>query len=334
MNEKINEKKVRLALFGPGGFGRERALAMVSNPLIELVACYSPVEEERLAGQAEFGVQAAETESLIWDDPSIDGVILATPNQVHLEQARRAAQAGKHVFVEKPIAPRLEEGIQIVETCAQAGILLMVGHNDRRRGYVRLIKQYIESGKLGKVLAVDAHNSHAGGLDIRPGEWRWSSANCPGGPLIQLGIHHTDTLHYLVGPVRRVSAWQRRLVVAAEIPDTSMALLEFESGALGYLGNVYAIPHLRFIHVLGTTANARWDSGFGMRVESDQGSETIHPPQVDTLQEEIEEFARCILTNSQPEVGGKEALHALAVIEAAVLSEQRRRPVDIAELEG
>jgi predicted dehydrogenase len=260
--------------------------------------------------------------------------VLSTPNQVHLEQTCLAAEAGKHVFVEKPIAPTVVDAMRMIDICGKAGVILMVGHNSRRRNRIRLIKKYLDEGKIGTPLMAEANNSHAGGLAIQPDDWRWSSKNVPGGPLSQLGIHHSDSLQYLLGPVARVSAWQRHLAVKAEIDDTTLALLEFENGVLGYLGACYAIPDLRFIHVMGTQANMRWDRAMGLVFESEGNREQISVLENDTIQEEMDEFAHCILEGSAPEVGGQGALAALAVIEAAVLSNQRGRPVEIAELLG
>lgn len=326
------ENTIRLALFGPGGFGQERARAMQASPIVDFVACYSPIESERLACQRDFGAKAVTKESEIWDDPDIDGVVLSTPNQIHLEQTRLAAESGKHVFVEKPIAPDIANARRMIAYCHEAGVVLMVGHNSRRRNRIRMMRKFLDDGIIGQPLAAEAHNSHAGGLAIQPDDWRWSSENCPGGPLSQLGIHHADSLQYLLGPVARVTALQRRLAVKAEIDDTTMALLEFENGALGYMGACYAIPDLRFVHVMGTRANVRWDRALGLVLENEDGREQIPVPENDTIQEEIDEFAQCILNGSSPEIGGQEALAALAVIEAAVLSNQRRRPVEIAEL--
>jgi predicted dehydrogenase len=329
-----NQVTARLALFGPGGFGQERARAMQASPYIDFVACYSPIEIERLACQQQFGAKAVDKASDIWDDPDIDGVVLSTPNQVHLEQARLAAGVGKHVFVEKPIAPNIGDAKEIIDTCGKAGVILMVGHNSRRRNRIRIMKKFLDEGKVGQPLAAEAHNSHAGGLAIQPDDWRWSSKNCPGGPLSQLGIHKADSLQYLLGPVARVTAWQRHLAVRAEIDDTTMALLEFSNGALGYLGACYAIPDMRFIHVMGTQANIRWDRAMGLVFESENGRENIPVIENDTVQEEMDEFAHCILEGAIPEVGGEGALAALAVIEAAVLSNRLGRAVEIAELLG
>lgn len=328
------QETVRLALFGPGGFGQERARALRASSLIDFVACYSPIESERLECQRQFGARAVERETDIWDDPDIDGVVLSTPNQIHLEHTRLAAEAGKHVFVEKPIAPDITDARQMIDYCSKANLILMVGHNSRRRNRIRLMKKFLDEGTIGQPLAAEAHNSHAGGLAIQPDDWRWLSRNCPGGPLSQLGIHHADSLQYLLGAVARVTALQRRLAVKAEIDDTTMALLEFENGALGYLGACYAVPDLRFVHILGTRANVRWDRALGLVLENESGREQVPVSENDTVQEEIDEFAECILNGLVPEVGGHEALAALAVIEAAVLSNQRGRPVELAELLG
>jgi predicted dehydrogenase len=329
-----DHEPVRLALFGPGGFGYERAKAMHSSPFVAFVACYSPVEAERIACQETFSARAANSEEEIWNDPTIAGVVLSTPNQIHLPQARRAAENGKSVFVEKPLAPSLAEAAQIVEVCRAAGVTLMVGHNARRRSRIRTMKRFIDQGKLGRPLVAETNNSHAGGLSVPPGDWRGTRANCPGGSLSQLGVHHADTLQYLMGPVARVSAWQRRLAVAADIDDVTTSLLEFESGALAYIGAHYAVPDVRYVFILGTQANLRWDRALGLVFEDGGGREEISLEEVDTIQEEIDEFARCIATGERPEVGGAEGLAAVAVVEAAVLSNQRGRPVEIAELLG
>lgn len=328
------ESPVRLALLGPGGFGHERAIAISASPATVLSACFSPVVAEREACARQFGGKAVSSEAEIWDDPTIEGVVISTPNQLHLSQIRQAAASGKHVFVEKPIAPTVAEAMEIIDACDKAGVVLMVGHNSRRRQRIRKMKALLEEGKLGRVVAAEAHNSHAGGLSIQPDDWRWSPENCPGGPLSQLAVHHADSLQYLLGPVLRVYGWQHRLAVKAAIDDVTVALLEFESGALGYLGAHYIVPDVRFVHLLGTDANVRWDRATGLLLESDAGREVIPVAENDTVLEEIEEFAQCIRAGAKPEVGGEGALRALAVIEAAVLSNQRQRPVEIAELLG
>lgn len=319
---------------GPGGFGQERARALKAHPRIEFVASYSPIEAEMRACEAEFGARPVRSDRDIWNDPEIDGIILSTPNQLHLQQAKCAAEAGMHIFVEKPLAPTAADSREIVEACQAAGVVLMVGHNARRRTRIRTIKRYLEQGRLGQVVAAEANNSHAGGLTIPPGNWRSDHRNTPGGPLIQLGIHKIDVLHYLLGPIARVSAWQRHLAIPVDVEDVTMALLEFESGVLGYLGAHYAIPDQRFIHVLGTQGNLRWDRAMGLVFETAAGRESIPIEENDTLYEEIDEFVRCILDGKSPETGGAEGLAAVAVVEAALLSSQRGRPVDVSEVLG
>jgi predicted dehydrogenase len=332
----MTQAPVRLALLGPGGFGRERARAISASPDTTLVACYSPIPAERETCAHTFGGAAVTSEAAIWDDDRVDGVVICTPNQLHLPQILQAAASGKHVFVEKPIAPTVAAAQEIITACDKAGLVLMVGHNSRRFDRIRTMKAWLEEGTLGQVIAAEAQYSHPGGLSVQPGDWRWFPDNCPGGPLTQLGVHQIDSLQYLLGPVARVSAWQRRLAVAAAIDDVTVTLLEFAGGPLAYVGAHYAVSDLRYMYLLGTTANARWDEATGLLLESEAGREKIPLPDSEaaTLLEEIEEFAACIRTGAAPEVGGSEALQAVAVVEAAVLSNERRRPVELAELLG
>ena len=110
-------KKVRLALVGPGGFGAERARAMHASPLVDFAACYSPIVEERLTCQDQYGAKAVESLAEIWEDAGIEGVVISTPNHTHLELVRQAAASGKQVFVEKPITPTVAQGKEVIDLC-------------------------------------------------------------------------------------------------------------------------------------------------------------------------------------------------------------------------
>jgi predicted dehydrogenase len=265
--------------------------------------------------------------------PGLEGVVIAAPNPLHLELVRRTFQAGRHVLVEKPLTNYVKEGAILVREAAARGLALAVGHNSRRAAHVRAMRHLLDEGTLGHVVLAEGHFSHDGGLRLEPGGWRWSPKTCPGGPLNLLGIHEIDTLQYLLGPVVRVGGWQRRLATGADSPDVAVTLLEFGSGALAYVGNSYASPWARAVRLFGTRSNACWDQEGELHLETADGQHrTLVLEPVNTLGEQLADFAASIRQNRPPEVDGRTGLLNVAVLEAAVESNRRGDTVTVSEI--
>jgi predicted dehydrogenase len=313
---------VRIGMVGLTGWASSLAKGAARTPDVELVTGFARNPESRRTFSQDFGCKTADSYEALLADSRVEAVILGTPNHTHCEQTLQAARAGKHVFVEKPIANRLDEARAMIAACEEAGVVLFVGHNYRRRGEVRKLKSLVADGRLGHLIMVEGHNSHPGGLRLTPQSWRWYDETCPGGPLMQLGIHVYDALQYLAGRIRRVTALFAREVMETEIPDTTLTLLEFESGMLGYVGSAYAVPRTGYIAAYGTDAKARTE-GDGPVYFTPR--EAVAPTQfavgvVDTVAEEIAEFAACVRGERSPETGGPEAVSALKVVLAAIES--------------
>ena len=240
------------------------------------------------------------------------------------------------MLVEKPITLTVPDGIAATRACAQAGVVLAVGHQSRREAGARKLKTLIASGELGDIIGAEANISTDSGMSVAPGAWRAHREQCPGGPLIQIGIHHVDTLCYLLGPITRVYGLHKHRVIPTEIDDASVTLLEFENGVLGHLTSHYATARAIDIRILGTRANATYDKALGLVVRRDTREravcEIVPLAAIDPVREEMAEFATCIRQGGRPEVGGEEATFALAVVLAAVESGQRDRAVDVRDL--
>lgn len=308
---------MRVALVGSGFWARQLALACERAGL-ELVACYSRDPERRRAFAAEVSAQPAESLGSALD--AADGVILATPNDTHEEQSVAAAAHGKHVFVEKPIADTLAAGERMGDACAAAGVRLAVGHCFRRLGAARRAKELVDAGALGRVVLAEANFSLPGSFPA--GAWRAERARNRGGPLLQLGIHHVDTLIHLLGPVASTTGVLRRVATEAEIDDVGVATLTFDSGALGVVTGSYVSPRTFSLRLLGTEAvlDLRADLSIwpdATRVDERTtltvAGEPVEFEQRDMLAEELAEWAA-----GEPEVGAAEGLAALKVIVAAV----------------
>jgi predicted dehydrogenase len=273
------------------------------------------------------------------EDPQIDGVVVMSSNAAHEKDVTLAASRGKHIFVTKPIATTIAAGKRIIDVCSQNEVVLAVEHQTRREPASRKLKEVLDAGELGSVRLVEANYSTPNGLKIKAGDWRCGEDECPGGALIQIGIHVIDTLYYLHGPISSVFSWQDRGGLKVDIPGVTASLLEFESGLRGYLGSSYVSSFSHWIKVYGTHKNALFSELGGLILTEDSWEEgavreNIAPPAnvtapMPAVIEEIAEFARCIRMGESPEIGGQTALHNLAVVLAAVESAKSGGPVEV-----
>jgi predicted dehydrogenase len=328
--------KVRLAPVGLGRWARVLARSAQRGEVIELYSCFSRAEDKRRAFQEEFGIpRSAATYEELLADPDVEGVIITTPNDTHKDVITQALDAGKAVYTDKPIAQTLEDALAIKREVERTGGVFAVGHSARRLSGSRVMKQWIDDGTLGGVSMVEANYSNERGLELTPETWRWYLSKTPGGPLIQLGVHHADNLQYLLGPVAAVTAHTRKLYTKSEVPDATMAILEFESGALGYLGCGWASPGIYQIRVQGTKQNLMYDLDFTHWDESHEadsystlvsqaygqtGRTPVELPPTDMFREQLEEFALAARGQATVEVQVDDAIRALAVVHTAIES--------------
>jgi UDP-N-acetyl-2-amino-2-deoxyglucuronate dehydrogenase len=309
-----------IALVGTGMWA-PRLAAAAERAGLELVACFSRDEARRAEFAERFGCEPAATLEDAIGHPRVEGVVLATPNDVHEEQALACAERGRHVFVEKPIADRVDAGERMQRACADAGVTLMVGHAFRRLGAARRVKQLLDEGALGRVVLAEANMSLPG--SFKPGAWRAERERNRGGPIMQLGIHHVDTLAYWLGPVRRASGRFAHVNTPADIDDVGVVTLEFESGALGAVTGSYLSPKTLSLRLLGTEAVLDYRADFSVWPDAQAldrvttltlGGEPVDFEERDMLAEELEEFGRCIRGESEPETGADEGIAALATV--------------------
>jgi predicted dehydrogenase len=281
------------------------------------------------------------------DDPEVEGVLITTPNDAHAEPILRAAEKHKDIYVDKPLAHRLADAVRIDGVCRDAGVILSVGHSARRLKGNRKIKEMIDQGGLGKLVMAECNFSNDRSLELTPDKWRWYRDKSPGGPLIQLAVHHTDTLNYLFGPAKSATCMAKRLYTPAEIEDVTMTILELESGQLCYIGSNWASQGTFYTYVYGMDANLYFTVDFNFWSQSDivdahsqlaiqhRGSsdhKRIELGQGDMFREQLEEFGACIRSRAKPEVGGQEAIAAMAVIEMALRSAAEGRTVSLKEI--
>ena len=189
-------------------------------------------------------------------DRDIKIIVLATPNSLHPAQIIAAAQAGKAVLCEKPLALTRADAERAVLACQSAGVLLGVGQDKRYWSSMREMKRVVDSGVLGELLHVEGHFSNENASKQLHHGWRESPAESPGGSITATGIHVLDAFVNLVGPVRRAHAQHILKSPPPASLDTLTITLEFANRVSGVLCGVRATPLFWRVHVFGNQGSA------------------------------------------------------------------------------
>jgi predicted dehydrogenase len=333
---------VKVGIVGLGRWAKVLTRAARPSSKIQIVAGYSRSQEKRDAFAREMGVPAAPDMQTLLANPEIKGVILTVPNEQHLPVAETVAKAGKHVYTEKPISQTLEDGLKIEALQQQYGITVTVGHSARLMAGIRIIKEKIDAGELGRVAFIEANFSNERALELTPQTWRWYKDRAPGGPLSQLAIHQFDVLHLLGGEVQEVSSMASKLSpVGAEVDDQSMTLVRFKDGKIGYVGSCWTSPGVFAVRVFGSKGLMHYEIDFGtwdtphllhlnsvLYIQRGKDGwakrENIPLPESDMFRAELEAFAGSCASGQPNELTAHNGNVAVAMTNAALKSIDRK----------
>lgn len=285
-------KNLNVALIGAGFMGKAHSLAYVGMPMFFWPAPALPVRHTIVDVNAEVAAEAAkrfgfENSSGDWrsviDDPNVDIVDIATPNHLHAEIAIAAAQAGKHIISEKPLARSGAEAKTMYDAVKNANIVHMVAFNYRRTPAVALAKKYISEGAIGDILNFRGTYLQDWSADSDgPLSWRFQKAIAGSGALGDIGTHVVDLARYLCGEISQVNTQLKTWITtrpvqlgtvdklgtgakdatgpraAVDVDDEVLSLLEFESGAVGSLEatrNAHGRNNFLTFEIHGTTGS-------------------------------------------------------------------------------
>jgi predicted dehydrogenase len=324
---------MKVACLGMGWWSDVLADAIKRSGKMTIVSCYSRSEDKRQKFAAKYGCKAARSYEEILDDRSVEAIINTTPNGVHLETTAAAAKARKHVFLDKPIANTVEDARALTEACRRAKVVLALGYQRRRESHFRWVKQHI--GEFGKLVNAEANISRdrLGKIDLN--SWRYTAEGMPGGVMLQIGIHYSDVLEYLLGPVKAVTGQFARLVLPGDNPDVASLILEHEGGALSTLNASYASASEYYLmNIYGKERTAFYDMHSGLRIlrRGETKASAVPCDENDTIVEELEEFMRAVRGDAEPEMDGERSTASLAVILAGIKSAREGRRVTVAEV--
>jgi predicted dehydrogenase len=323
---------MNVACLGIGWWSDVLADAIKRSGKLKIVSCYSRSSDKRDKFAAKYGCRAARSYEEILEDRSIEAIINTTPNSVHRETTLAAAKAGKHTFLDKPIANTIDDARALTQACRTADVVLALGYQRRRESHFRWIKQNLED--FGKLVNAEANISRdrLGKIDLS--SWRYTAEGMPGGVMLQIGIHYTDVLEYLLGPIKAVSGRFVRLVLPGDNPDVASLVLEHENGALSTLNASYASASEYYLmNIYGKEASAYYDLHQGLRfLKRGTTPQAVQVTKNDPIVEELDEFAAAVRGEAQPEMDGERATASLAVLLAGIKSAKEGRRIEVKEV--
>lgn len=310
------------------------AIARAGNG--RLVAVLSQDATRARAFAEKHGAERAyvSLESLL-EDPAVDAVFIASPNSLHAAQTIQAAQAGKHVLCEKPMALTLEDCRAMIEACDKAGVKLGLGFHLRHYSAHLEAQRLIASGELGEVVFARVQESMRTPGRTFPAGWRNDPEMAGGGVIMSTGVHGLDLLRFLIGSeVAEVTALTE--TEPPQLEALAIALMRFENGAHATLECFRGTPHLTndlalyaskgLIRVHGTIGG----DGVGQLELQLQGSQIQREfPAMDPYLAEVEDFGRCILEGGEPLASGLDGLRTAELTQAIFHSSRLGKRVSL-----
>jgi predicted dehydrogenase len=302
---------LRWGLIGCGDIARKRvAPALRDGAACELAAVNRARADLAEAFAGEFGARRwhADWRELV-ADREVDAVYIATPVHLHAEQTIAAAEAGKHVLCEKPMAMDAAECERMIAACEGSGVKLGIAYYRHFYPVLHRVKQILASGEIGRPVLAQINAFER--FNPQPDDarhWFVSKAQAGGGPMMDFGCHRIEVLLNLLGPIRRTISAAGNVLFDREVEDTAIAVFEFESKARGVLSVTHAAMESRDTFDLFGSEGSIHISVLNhgeMRVTTRAGERReSHPPHANLHQPLIEDFARAVLDGRDPAVGG------------------------------
>ncbi len=345
-------KPVKLAVIGTGLIGRKHAELVNANDSCLLVGTCD-VDSGGRAVADELNVPFYRNVAEILERERPEGAIIATPNGTHSAIAEACAKRSVHVLIEKPIADTLSEANRIVKMADDSGIKILVGHHRRHNALIKKARSLVNSGALGKLIAVSVFWALFKPDDYYTVDWRCRPPG--GGPTLINLIHDLDSLRFICGDIRQVYAQKSSAVRKLDVEDSISIMLSFENGALGSIlaSDTVAAPWsyeattrenpyyfhadencYHFLGSLGSLAFPKMElwryagadqSGWQYPIQKSRCEVT----QADPLKSQLEHFGRVVRGEEKPITDGRDATRSLAVALAVLESTRRQRPVEV-----
>lgn len=326
----------KVGIIGAGSYGEMHAKAIANTDGVELVAASRTNAGALAEFTGQYGGRGYTDYADLLADPNVNTVVIATPHHHHTEIAVKAAQAGKHILLEKPMAPTLAECRQIAEAAEAAGIQLMLGHVNHFAHPYRIARQILESGEMGEVIQGSAAMQKYW-MEGNRREWHMNRET-GGGVWMTVGVHPLDRLVWLTdSPVTSVAAQFGTRFYEQQADDVGMVFLRFANGAAGCVVSTGysdgAPKHLTELTCTRGMMNIDYNAGVLIgRQDKWQLVPDSQPTgdwMLEALTDEWRGFVGALNSGSRPPVPADFALHIMDIIFAAEQSSREKREIPL-----
>jgi predicted dehydrogenase len=305
-------KALNWGLIGAGDISRKR----IAPALRDLANCNFVAVSRRQSELAEefareFGAKKwfADWEDLL-ADPEVDAVYIATPVFLHAPQTIKAAEAGKHVLCEKPMALNAAECDAMLAACRANNVKLGIAYYRHFYPLINRVKEIIASGELGQISFAQINSFEFVEMtDDNPRHWFLEKSKSGGGPMMDFGCHRIEVLTNLFGTVKQLKSIVSNAVFGREVEDTACALFQFETGTCANLTVTHAAREPQdTLDIFGTRGSIHIPVLNGaemtIRVSGEERTES-HAPASNIHQPLIEDFTDSVLNGKEPAVTGE-----------------------------
>jgi predicted dehydrogenase len=329
---------INTAIVGLGWWGKTLVESAQGSDFMRFVAGTTRTISPEIKAFADtHKLKLAENYAALLKDPNVHAVVLCTPHSMHSQQVSAAAQAGKHVFCEKPFALSKKDADAAVNATQKAGVALGLGYNRRFHPEMNKLRERIRSGGLGTILHVEATMTFANALLLKSTQWRANREETPCGGLTPMGVHAIDGMIDLCGKIDHVYCQSFRRVVEVDSDDTTSILFRMKDGMSGYLGTMTATgPGFSFqvfgskgsvrlegmTHVAGASSEERRTRLFGTcKFQPAKGEPEIwQAASLDVGRECLDAFAKAASGGPAFPIPVEEMIHGASVTEAIIRS--------------
>jgi predicted dehydrogenase len=285
------------------------AFSQIENCELNAVNSRSVVSAEAFAQK--FGVDRrhGKWQDLVADD-EIDAVYVATPHHIHAQQTIAAADAGKQVLCEKPMAMNSLECGEMIDACSRNGVKLGVAYYRHFYPVMERLKQIISNGSIGKIVLCQINSFTR--YDLKPGDakyWMTVQAQSGGGPVMAGGCHRIEMLLDLFGPIAKTKSVLEHVLVKREVEDTAVVTFTFENGPVGVLSMSQSVREPNdTLYIFGSEGSIHMPVFGSGELFIKNGDETVvehHPPNPNGHLPLIESFCQSVRNNETPVVDGQ-----------------------------
>lgn len=312
---------IRWGLIGASTIAHEWVIDAIRANGGEIVSVMSTNAERGAKYAADHGISNSVTalDELLSGQP-IDAVYISTTNELHKDQVLASAKAGKHVLCEKPLATSLDDAKAMVAACKAANVIFATNHHLRNAATHTAMRDAIAAGKIGKPLA--ARVFHAVYLPAHLQGWRLDRPDAGGGVILDITVHDTDTLRYVLGddPVEVIASAQQSGLAKADLADAVMGVMRFKSGLIAMFHDGFTTQYTD----TGFEVHGTEGSLVGRNVMSQKPVGTVTLRNADgefelkldhrnLYETGIAKFQAAIVGNGKPAADGEDGLWSLAV---------------------